>query len=79
MLALKKSKLPLTDYKKHWKYKMSQVTQWEHQEFYLVGGDKLHFPLLLYTGDQCIKDLQQWKFVLDITSDCWINISYSMQ
>ena len=31
MLALKKSKLPLTDYKKHWKYNMSQVTQSEHQ------------------------------------------------
>ena len=58
---------------------MSQITQWEHQEYFLVGSDKLHFPLLLYTGDWFIEDLQQLKFVLDIISDCWINISYSMQ
>ena len=58
---------------------MSQVTQWEHQESFLVGSDKLHFPLLLYSGDWCIEDLQQLKFVLDIISDCWIHISCSMQ
>ena len=58
---------------------MSQVTQWEHQESFLVGSDKLHFPLLLYSGDWCIEDLQQLKFVLDIIIDFWINISYSMQ
>ena len=58
---------------------MSRVTQWEYPEFFLMGGDKLHFPLLLYTGDWCIEDLQQLKFVLDIISDCWINISYAMQ
>ena len=49
---------------------MSQVTQSEHQEFFLMGGDKLYFPLLLYTGDRCIEDLQQFQFVLDIISDC---------
>ena len=58
---------------------MSQVTQWAHQEFFPMGGDKLHFPLLLYTGDQCIEDLQQLQSVLDKISDWWINISYSMQ
>ena len=58
---------------------MSQITQWEHQEYFLVGSDKLHFPLLLYTGDWCIEDLQQLQTVLDITSDYWINISFTMQ
>ena len=58
---------------------MSRVTQWEYPEFFLTGGDKLHFPLLLYTEDRCIEDLQQLKFVLDIISDCWIHISCSMQ
>ena len=64
MFAIQKSKLPLTEYQIHWKYKMSQVTQWEHHNFFsLVGAEKLHYPLLLFTGDQCCEDLQQLQFV----------------
>ena len=58
---------------------MSRVTQWEYPEFFLTGGDKLHFTLLLYTGDRCIEDLQQLQIVLDMISDYWINISFTMQ
>ena len=47
----KKAKLPLTDYKKHWKYEMSQETQWASRILYFVEGNTLHFALLLWTGE----------------------------
>ena len=31
--------------------------------FFLVGAEKLHLPLLLYTGDRCHENLQQLQFV----------------
>ena len=31
--------------------------------FFLVGAEKLHLPLLLYTRDRCHENLQQLQFV----------------
>ena len=45
----KKAKLPLTDYKKHWKYEMSQEPN-EHQEFFSCG--RWHITLCSVTMDR---------------------------
>ena len=46
----KKAKLPLTDYKKHWKYEMSQETQWASRILFL--WKVTHYTLLCYYGQE---------------------------
>ena len=56
----KKAKLPLTDYKKHWKYEMSQETQWASSIIKPLKSEAIHetglsgnvvtsfFPLIIF-------------------------------